>query len=238
MKCIRPWFSKKVQMLLPCGKCAFCIKKAIDAWCLRLKHEMEVSENAYFVTLTYRDEDLPEGGELVKNDLQVFMRSMRDKRKGLRYFAVGEYGSESGRPHYHAVLFNVDPGDIARSWPHGFVKGNKATMGRIRYMVQYMAMPQNVSMKQPPFRIMSRRPGIGFNYVEKMKHWHRARCDSVVYDFATPNAMPRFYRDKIFDDSMKLDLQERALAYSEAHKTKPDLVGHERLLKKLQRKMK
>lgn len=33
-------------------------------------------------------------------------------RKTLRYFACGEYGDDTGRPHYHLLIFNADfPGD-------------------------------------------------------------------------------------------------------------------------------
>jgi len=185
MKCYAPWFSEKLKMQLPCGKCAFCIQKTINAWVLRLSHEMEVSTSAFFLTLTYDDEHLPEDEELSKRDLQLFIKRLRKKNPGIRYFAIGEYGTERGRPHYHAVIFNlVDLDLVSSSWidvrtnqPLGFVKGDRATMGRLRYMVAYMALPQDVNHKQPPFRVMSRRPGIGINYVQKMKQHHMKTWD-------------------------------------------------------------
>lgn len=163
MKCISPVYVRKVNTFVPCGKCAFCIKKAIDAWCLRLYHEMEVSSSAFFITLTYDDEHLPPGEELSKRDLQLFLKRLRKRNPGIRYFAVGEYGTQKGRPHYHAVIFNlIDLNLITDSWcdsdghPIGHIVGDRATMGRIRYMVEYMALPQEENGKQKAFRVMSR----------------------------------------------------------------------------------
>ena len=163
MKCISPVYVRKVSQFVPCGKCGFCIKKAIDSWCLRLGHEMEVSSSAFFITLTYDNEHLPPGAELSKRDLQLFIKRLRKVNPGIRYFAVGEYGSERGRPHYHAVIFNLINLDLVTdSWcdqfgvPLGHVVGDRATMGRIRYMVEYMALPQKDDGRQKAFRVMSR----------------------------------------------------------------------------------
>lgn len=167
MTCISPIYVRKAGQFVPCGKCGFCIKKAIDSWCLRIYHEIEYSSAAHFLTLTYSDEFLPTDGQLCKRDLQDFMRSLRKRNPGIRYFAVGEYGTERGRPHYHAVVFNlVDLDLVTKSWSKGFVTGSMAYMGRIRYMVSYMALPAHECRETvKPFRIMSRKPGIGAGYL-------------------------------------------------------------------------
>lgn len=229
---------------VPCGKCAFCIKKAIDAWCMRLRHEMEVSSSAFFITLTYNDEHLPPGEELRKRDLQDFIRRLRKVNKGIRYFAVGEYGTEKGRPHYHAVIFNLlDLNLITDTWvdrdghPLGHIVGDRCTMGRIRYMVAYMALPQAENGKAKAFRVMSRRPGIGSAYIDKWKGFHRARSDSVVWDFGTPGAMPRYYKDKIYTNPhQKALVVSKAIEYSFKNPQVICPVEHDRLLVKLQKK--
>lgn len=244
MKCISPIYVRKVAQFVPCNKCAFCIKKHIDAWCLRLAHELEVSSSAFFITLTYNDEHLPENGELSKRDLQLFIKRLRKRDPGIRYFAIGEYGTEFKRPHYHAVIFNLtDLSLVNLSWKDeagndiGFIMGDRATPGRIHYMVSYMALPQDVTHLQAPFRLMSRRPGIGNAYVQKWKGFHRARSDSVIYVFDCPNAMPRYYKDKIYTNPHQKEMvRHKAMEYSYKHPVESCPIQHARLLKKLNRK--
>lgn len=204
---------------------------------------MEVSSSAFFITLTYDDEHLPPGAELSKRDLQLFIKRLRKRNPGIRYFAVGEYGSQKGRPHYHAVIFNLlDLSLITDSWVDnnghaiGHIVGDRATMGRIRYMVEYMALPTPENDKEKPFRVMSRRPGIGSNYIKKWKGFHKARSDSVIYEFSTPNAMPRYYKDNIYNVHQRQLVVQKAKEYSMQNAKKICPVEHDKLLLKLQRK--
>lgn len=78
---------------------------------MRLLLEMRRYEYSYFVTLTYSNLTLPrnENGvpTLSKSDLQKFFKRLR-KRISFKYFAVGEYGEDKGRPHYHAIIMTGD----------------------------------------------------------------------------------------------------------------------------------
>lgn len=203
---------------------------------------MEISTSAFFLTLTYNDEHLPPGAQLSKRDLQLFIKRLRKVNPGIKYFAVGEYGTDKGRPHYHLVIFNlVDLALITDTWTDqfgdslGFITGSRATMGRVRYMVEYMALPTPPNDQEKPFRIMSK--GIGKNYVERYLKFHRARSDSVVYQFKTPNAMPRYYKDKIYTNPhQKAMVKLKAMAYSDENPKVVCPVEHDQLLKKLQRK--
>ena len=98
--------------------------------------------------------------------------------------------------------------------------------------------PKMLNIVNRLFRIMSRRPGIGSAYVEKMGHFHRARADPVVYDFDTPCAMPRFYMDKIFTPGQRRYIQIKRMKFSHDHPMDVCPVEHERLWKKLNRKNK
>lgn len=99
-----------------------------------------------------------------------------------------------------------------------------------------MALPQAEDGKQKAFRIMSRNPGIGKCYVDKWKGFHKARSDSVIYQFSTPNAMPRYYRDKIYNVHQRALVVEKAIRYSELHSKPICAVEHDKLMKKLNRK--
>lgn len=63
-----------------------------------------------FVTLTYSDDRLPEGGTLVPRHPQGWLKRLRKAyKKPLRFFLVGEYGVDQQRPHYHVALFGYEP---------------------------------------------------------------------------------------------------------------------------------
>lgn len=75
-------------------------------------HEAACHEFNSFVTLTYDDQNLPDGGTLRPQDLDTFFKKLRKHKLfrdiKLKYFACGEYGDDKLRPHYHALLFGVD----------------------------------------------------------------------------------------------------------------------------------
>lgn len=88
---------------------------------MRIQNEASLFENNCFITLTYNDEHIPLNGGLNKRDFQLFMKRLRkaatakrpnsistDNADGtIRYFHCGEYGENTGRPHYHACLFGI-----------------------------------------------------------------------------------------------------------------------------------
>lgn len=85
-------------------------------WSLRLIYELSTTSDACFLTLTYNDENLPKDYSLNKKDLQDFWKRLRSNLSReyhefapkIRYYACGEYGSRTKRPHYHAIVFGLD----------------------------------------------------------------------------------------------------------------------------------
>lgn len=94
-------------VVVPCGWCAGCRYEASRQWMVRAMHERAMHRHAWFLTLTYNDESLPENGSLNPLHLKRFFKDLRRSTR-FRYYAVGEYGSLSSRPHYHALLFGPD----------------------------------------------------------------------------------------------------------------------------------
>lgn len=105
--------AQEVQIMVPCGKCIGCLRNRAQEWCQRMWHESQ--EHLYtggsgMITLTYTDESVPHGGDgvetLQKSHLQRFFKRLRYRTdKPIKYYAVGEYGRRTGRPHYHIALF-------------------------------------------------------------------------------------------------------------------------------------
>lgn len=94
---------------LPCGQCIGCRLERSRQWAIRCVHEASLYDDNCFITLTYNPENLPKHGTLVLKHFQDFMKRLRKKYgSNIRFFHCGEYGELSGRPHYHAIIFNFD----------------------------------------------------------------------------------------------------------------------------------
>lgn len=119
---------RRVDMI-PCGQCLECrLNKARDkANQMMLEKSLYDENKCWFITLTYNDEHLRthttrnmetgeeiEGVSLYKRDVQLFIKRLRKHYKskynndGIRYVLVGEYGSQTNRPHYHMIIYNLD----------------------------------------------------------------------------------------------------------------------------------
>ena len=97
-----PWLPLRV----PCGKCIGCRADQARDWSIRIMHEAELHQPAWFVTLTYNDEAMPPNDSLDPTHLRKFFKTLRrDQNEKISYYACGEYGETTKRPHYHAVLF-------------------------------------------------------------------------------------------------------------------------------------
>ena len=112
-------------ILIPCGKCLGCRLDYSRAWADRMMFELDHTGKGVFLTLTYNnahvpigmldnETELPLSYSLNKEDLQKFWKRLRKKfdDKELRYFACGEYGTNTFRPHYHAIVFGLSLADL------------------------------------------------------------------------------------------------------------------------------
>ena len=113
-----------VPLTVRCGQCMGCrLERAI-----RSVHEASLYDNNIFATLTYSDENLPYGESLNRRHVQLFIKRLRKKVPHCRFFYCGEYGEETHRPHYHALLFNYRPNDaelISRRGGNEYYRSNK-----------------------------------------------------------------------------------------------------------------
>lgn len=104
---------------IPCGRCLGCLERRAKEWTVRCVHESQMWPKNCFVTLTYGTGNLPPGNSLEHRDFQLFMKRTRSKFGQVRFFMCGEYGPVNQRPHYHALLFNLDFADKVPSGKSG-----------------------------------------------------------------------------------------------------------------------
>ena len=208
-------------MPFPCGKCPACVRRRVSGWAFRLNKQSEQSNSAHFVTLTYNDEHIKKtknGFEtLVKKDVQDFFKRLRKLTKQkISYYAVGEYGDTGERPHYHIILFNANPKIVENAW-----KLNDITLGNVHfgdvgdasvgYTLKYISkdkkIPQfNGDDRQKEFALMSKGLGAGY-LTDNMVKWHtKGNIENKVYlplKDGKKAAMPRYYKDKLYDKGQK-----------------------------------
>ena len=166
------------RVSVPCGKCSACLSNRRNDWIIRLTEELKQHDCAAFLTLTYSDENLTFGYKsptLVKEDLQKFIKLLRYYvNRPLRYYAVGEYGTKTKRPHYHLIVFNLhhinDIDNVQKAWTKGHSLVGDVNIRSISYVAKYhVNKVDNVEGEQKSFCCMSLKTPIGIAYVEKKK---------------------------------------------------------------------
>jgi hypothetical protein len=155
-------------------------------------------EASCFVTLTYAPEFLPADGSISKRHLQLFhKRANHHLGGGLRFFGVGEYGSEGNRPHYHTIMFGVWFSDaypwrttpaghmLYRSatleslWPFGAAEFGMVTPESAAYVARYTMKKINGAAESDQYRRVAIVPETG-----ELRTWH------VMPEFALMSRRP------------------------------------------------
>lgn len=245
---------------VPCGKCYNCLQRKRAEWSLRLQNELQYSSSAFFITLTYSDEyrldklndyNNHETEEYVKDVCSVHKTHLQNWIKrfrklnpnGVRYYAVGEYGTKSKRPHYHVLLFNCKPelleANLQKSWTFGGTHVGNITDASIHYVTGYVInkyiAPNDLN---PEFALMSRNPGIGSKKLEKIAEQMTNNIQPYIvskggYKFP----IPRFYRDKIFSDEAIEKIKTIAQGFDEKtiKEKRREYSQHNEKLSKLQK---
>lgn len=146
---------------VPCRGCYGCrMRKRLDLT-LRGLHEFQDSSGiASFVTFTYRDSAMPDDWSLNKKVASNLTKNLGIKIKrhygvDVKYIIAGEYGDETDRPHYHAIIFGFNFPDkkpwkrskngdmyytsefLEEIWPHGFCPIGECNKQTIAYTCKY-----------------------------------------------------------------------------------------------------
>lgn len=192
---------RDAPMTVPCGQCIGCRLERSRQWAIRNMHENQMHDYSCFITLTYSDENLPYGNTLVLEDFQKFMKRLRKKVGPVRFFHCGEYGDETDRPHYHALLYGWSPSDpelfsqkgeyplytsptLTGLWGAGHATFGEVSFDTAAYVSRYVTKKitgddaiehyrwmdeetGEIIDRKPPYATMSRRPGIGMEWLRK-----------------------------------------------------------------------
>ncbi len=212
--CRNPYLSGRAAY--GCGQCMPCRVNARRVWAHRIMLEASLYEDNAFVTLTYDDDHLiynDDGhAQLCPLHLTLFFKRLRkllDPGK-IRYFAVGEYGDQTWRPHYHVALFNYPccrrllrdrignfNGSccstcdfLVRCWRNGGVHVGSLSPESASYICGYVVKKLTaldcpvLDGRYPEFGRMSLRPGIGADLM------HDVGSEVMRYDVEVDGDVP------------------------------------------------
>lgn len=136
MQCVSPGHYNGHD--IPCGRCFSCLYNKQRIWTGRIILQTMITPSVVCLTLTYDDKNLPVVGDnklgyvqsLNKRDYQLFLKRLRERiNNKIKYYISGEYGEKTGRPHFHAIIWNLDDADtIQREYLYEIKK-----LGKVRY---------------------------------------------------------------------------------------------------------
>jgi len=235
------------NLQLPCQSCIGCRLERSRQWGVRIMNEAQLYQDNMFITLTYDDDHLPIDESINVNHFQTFMKKYRNSlntrvynlhtgrnnnitliKDRIRFFHCGEYGEDDRRPHYHAIIFNHQFGDLTKwkenlflseklksIWQNGFISIGNVTIERAQYVAKYIIKKitgkhaqehyshitrygEEVSLT-PEYITMSRRPGIGSRCYDKYQD------DIFPSNFITFKGVkmsaPKYYSNKLKEDN-------------------------------------
>lgn len=179
MLCKKPFYAGGTDYF-PCGQCLPCRINRRRLWTHRIILEALKHEASSFVTLTYSNEHVPSDGSLNPRHLQLYLKSLRQAiiPFRLRFYAVGEYGDSTHRPHYHIALFGLGPQHanvIQACWRYGFTYTGQLTLASAQYVAGYVTKKMTskddprLNGRYPEFARMSNRPGIGAHALDELE---------------------------------------------------------------------
>lgn len=159
-------------MPVGCGQCLPCRISRRRMWTARQYLEALCHDENAFVTLTYDDEHLPDGGTLVPKHVQDWLKTLRSGigDTKIRYFLAGEYGEHSLRPHYHLSVFGAGlwlSEYVEKYWKFGFVQVAEFNEYTAQYVCGYVTKKLSndedgrLDGRANEFARMSNRPGLG-----------------------------------------------------------------------------
>lgn len=216
---------KRVEWVaVGCGNCIECRTQEANAWRTRLLEEYKADNNAYFVTLTFTDENLEKlCGELQTEEcnavaglaIRRFLERWRKtNKKSVKHWLITELGHEgTERIHIHGIIWTDKENareEIKQKWAYGqVVIGETCNAKTINYIVKYIT---KIDKKHKNFRGQKFcSAGLGKTYIESynaQQNKYRGPNTKETYQLqnGTQIGLPIYYRNKIYSEEEKEQL--------------------------------
>lgn len=251
---------------VPCGQCIACRLNKSREWQARCLAESLCHERSSFLTLTFSEDCLSSLSSVVVfgrrfyslevRPFQLFIKRLRKRiaPARIRYLYCGEYGENTLRPHFHALIFGYQFPDLkffkksgsdrlytsdllSSLWQQGHCLTADISPSSVRYVIDYIVKGKiddkimQAGVK-PPFICMSRRPGIGFQFFDN--HRDQILQRGYVLLYGKKYTLPRFFYEKLEEqevfDYKRPSAMRRRLTTSPPPETFEQRLSRERRL--------
>lgn len=155
--------------------------------------------------------------------LKIYL-NRKGLKSDFRFYGVGEYGSHTYRPHYHVIYFGLPIPDlvfqyrdksgnlhfsssfIKSIWSKGLIDIGSVDVGSACYVARYCDKKMRLTKNEkddliskgvvPEFSRMSRRPGIGADFLEEaIEEFKKGKTSYLVnHNYFS---LPLYYSNKI-----------------------------------------
>lgn len=214
--------SRYTPVLLPCNACFGCKRTKAAQYGARSVHEMSIHDvPACMLTLTFEDAPF----SLEHRTFQLFAKNFRYHFKNkIRMLMCGEYGDQSGRAHFHAIVFGEDfSGDrrlfkntpsgklynsssLSMLWPHGWSTVNNVSLASAMYVGGYCYKKLNTAQGEPDrtyyrdgrrkeYIISSHSPALGVDWIKHYADTVFDRDGFLVMKSGVKMPIPRAYKE-------------------------------------------
>lgn len=220
---------------LPCGQCIGCRLDRSRNNAVQIMLENQLHADSIFLTLTYDDEYLPPNNSVYVDEVQRFIKRLRKylhyyEHKHIRYFACGEYGDESDRPHYHLIIFGWYPKDaefykdsvagrlytsrtLEKIWKKGFCPFGEVTLESAAYVARYVCKITGPMAEfyynglgiNPEFCVRSSRPGLAKDWF--LRHYKQCLRDDYVVVDGSKLSLPKYF-NRLLEQYLPEDFEE------------------------------
>lgn len=175
-----------IPMQVPCGRCIGCRLDYSKDWAVRGYHESTLHLQNSFITLTFAPEHYPVDGSVNVRDMQLFFKAYRNEiyPKRIRYMCCGEYGDQTKRAHYHAIVFGHTFDDLQfykrtggnnlytskkleEIWKYGQCTVGEADFKTIAYVARYITKKINGQLADSHYMSIDKDSGEYFGQLHK-----------------------------------------------------------------------
>lgn len=199
--CSSPYMALGGLVPVPCGQCKACRLARKLRVVQRAELERMCHADACCATLTYSDAFVGDGNvrpaEWKRVKERLYCQVRKDLGIKLRFFGIGEYGENFGRPHWHVIAFGL-PLALGheyweRAWTDpasgelmGRIDVQEAEHSAIKYIAGYAMKKMTrwndpwLEGRSPEFVIRPNRPGLGLGFVDDVVS--AIRADPLVLD--------------------------------------------------------